>query len=165
MLRGMSGSASTLVSRVVAAPREALYRAFLDPDALAAWLPPDSMTGVVHAFEAREGGAFSMSLVYPDGDGPERDGAPRGKTSERTDRFQGRFARLIPNQRVVWAVAFDSADPSFAGEMTVSWTLAPEDSGTKVTVLCENIPRGIRPEDNEAGCRSTLEKLAAFVGG
>jgi hypothetical protein len=49
--------------------------------------------------------------------------------------------------------------------MIVSTALAPADTGTKVTILCENVPQGIRPEDNEAGCRSTLEKLAAFLHG
>jgi uncharacterized protein YndB with AHSA1/START domain len=156
----MRGPTSTVVSRVIHAPREAVYQAFLDPDALVAWLPPGSMRGVVHAFDAREGGSFKVSLVYPEGDG-----SPRGKTSEGTDTVQGRFVALIPNERIVWATEFESADPSFAGEMTVSWTLAPADRGTKVTVLCENIPCGIRPEDNEAGSRSTLEKLAAFLEG
>jgi uncharacterized protein YndB with AHSA1/START domain len=159
-MRDMSDPASTVVSRVVNAPREAVYRALLDQDALAAWLPPDSMTGVVHAFDAREGGTFRMSLVYPEGDP-----SARGKTSERTDTFQGRFAKLIPNEQVVWATEFESADPSFSGEMFVSWTLEPAGSGTRITVLCENIPSGVRPEDNEAGCRSTLEKLASFLDG
>jgi len=135
-----------------------VYRAYLDPDALVAWLPPGSMRGVVHAFEGRERGAFSMSLVYPEGDS-----SARGKTSADTDTFRGRFVKLIPNERIVWAVEFESADPSFAGEMIVTTKLAPAGSGTKVTILCENIPPGIRPEDNEAGCRSTLEKLASFL--
>jgi len=156
----MSNPSSTVVSRVINAPREAVYGAFLDPDALVVWLPPGSMRGVVHAFEGREGGAFSMSLVYP-----EDDRSSRGKTSESTDTFRGRFAKLIPNERIVWAVEFESADASFAGEMIVSTTLAPAGSGTRVTILCENIPPGIRPEDNEAGSRSTLEKLASFIGG
>lgn len=65
-----------------------------------------------------------------------------------------------------WATEFESADPAFAGEMIVATTLAPADgSGTKVTIACKNIPSGIRPEDNEAGCRATLEKVAAFLGG
>jgi uncharacterized protein YndB with AHSA1/START domain len=115
------------------------------------------MTGVVHAFDARPGGAFSMSLVYPEDEGA------RGKTSERADTFRGRFVELIPGERIVWATQFDSADPSFADEMTVSWTLAPAGNGTEVTVLCDNIPPGIRRADNEAGCRATLEKLAAFL--
>ncbi|MEA2936645.1 MAG: hypothetical protein QOC56_149 [Alphaproteobacteria bacterium] len=154
----LGGPPSTAVSRVINAPREAVYRAFLDQDAVAAWLPPGSMRGVVHAFDGREGGSFSMSLVYPDDDE-----SSRGKTSENTDTFRGRFVTLIPCERMVWAVEFVSADPSFAGEMTVSTTLAAAGSGTKVTIVCENIPRGVRLEDNEAGCRSTLEKLATFL--
>lgn len=150
----------TEVSRLINAPREVVYRAFLDQDAVATWLPPGSMHGIVHAFDAREGGAFSMSLVYPD---DER--VMRGKTSEHTDTFQGRFAKLVPNELVVWAVEFESADRAFAGEMIVSTWLAPADSGTEVTIVTDNIPPGIRPQDNEAGCRLTLEKLAAFVGG
>jgi len=156
----MNDPTSTMVSRVIEAPREAVYRAYLDPDALVAWLPPGSMRGVVHAFEGRERGAFSMSLVYPEGDS-----SARGKTSADTDTFRGRFVKLIPCERIVWAIDFESADPSFAGEMIMSTTLAPAGSGTKVTILCENLPRGIRPEDNEAGCRSTLEKLASFLDG
>jgi uncharacterized protein YndB with AHSA1/START domain len=159
-MRDMSDLASTVVSRVINASREGVYRAFLDQDALVAWLPPDSMRGVVHAFDAREGGAFEMSLVYP-----EVDRSSRGKTDESTDTFRGRFVKLIPNERIVWAVEFESADPSLAGEMIVDWTLVPAGNGTKVTVLCKNIPRGIRPEDNEAGSRSTLEKLASLLDG
>ena len=156
----MSDLASTVVSRVMNASREAVYQAFLDQDALATWLPPGSMRGVVHSFDGREGGAFRISLVYPEGDK-----STQGKTSESTDSFNGRFVRLIPNERIVWEIEFESADPSFAGKMIVSWMLAPEGNGTDVTVLCENIPPGIRPEDNEAGSRSTLEKLASFLEG
>jgi uncharacterized protein YndB with AHSA1/START domain len=154
----MSDPASTVVSRVIDAPPESIYRAFLDQDALATWLPPDAMKGVVHAFDGREGGSFRMSLVYPEG---ER--SWRGKTSETTDTFRGKFVKLIPCERIVWAIDFESADASFTGEMMITWTLARAGSCTLVTVLCENIPRGIRPEDNEAGSRSSLEKLAAFV--
>jgi uncharacterized protein YndB with AHSA1/START domain len=158
-MRDMSDRTTT-VSTLINAPRETVYRAFLDQDALATWLPPGSMTGVVHAFEGREGGAFSMSLVYPDDDS-----SAHGKTSERTDTFQGRFVKLIPNQQIVWATEFESADATFAGEMIVSTTLAPAGSGTKITIRCDNIPPGVRLEDNEAGCRSTLEKLASFLTG
>jgi uncharacterized protein YndB with AHSA1/START domain len=65
----MTDLQSTVVSRVVNAPREAVYRAFLDQDALVAWLPPGSMQGVVHAFDGREGGTFRISLVYPEAEG------------------------------------------------------------------------------------------------
>jgi uncharacterized protein YndB with AHSA1/START domain len=156
----MSERASTVVSRIIEVPPEAVYRAFLDPDAVATWLPPGSMSGIIHAFDAREGGAFSMSLVYPDDDRPSR-----GKTSPSTDTFKGRFETLVPNEKIVWKTVFDSTDPAFAGEMTVATTLEPAGDGTKVTITCENIPPGIKPEDNEEGCRASLEKLASFLGG
>lgn len=151
---------STTVSRFIAAPRERIYSAFLDAEAVATWLPPGSMIGIVHAFEGREGGAFSMSLVYPDDEASQP-----GKTSDKTDRFEGRFARIVPDERIVWATVFDSEDEGFSGEMTVSTILSPADGGTDVTIVCENIPAGIRLEDNEEGCRLTLGKLATFVGG
>jgi uncharacterized protein YndB with AHSA1/START domain len=151
-------SSRTVASRVVIAPPAKVYRAFLAADALEAWLPPDTMTGVVHELEPRVGGAFRMSLVYPPGEA-----AGRGKTSDDTDTFAARFAALVPDERVDWAVTFDSTDPAFAGEMLVRTVLEPAGSGTRVTLTCENIPSGIKREDNEAGCRSTLEKLAAFV--
>ncbi|RFB95776.1 ATPase [Rhizobium leguminosarum bv. trifolii] len=156
----MATRRSTTVSRFIAAPPQRIYRAFLDAEAVATWLPPGSMRGVVHAFEAREDGAFSMSLVYAD-----EEASQPGKTSDKTDRFEGRFARLVPDERIVWATVFDSDNESFSGEMTVSTTLAPVDGGTAVTMVCDNVPSGIRLEDNEEGCRSTLGNLAAFVGG
>ncbi len=159
-MHDMTDPTRTVVSRVMNAAPEAVYAALLDADAVAAWLPPGPMRCVMHAFDGREGGAFRMSLVYPEG---ER--SARGKTSEDTDTFRGRFVKLIPNELIVWVTEFESEDPAFAGEMTVRWMLASAGSGTDVTVLCENVPRGIRPEDNEAGCRSTLEKLAAFLSG
>ncbi|WP_183691097.1 SRPBCC family protein [Rhizobium leguminosarum] len=151
---------STTVSRFIAAPPQRIYRAFLDAEAVATWLPPGSMRGIVHSFEGREGGAFSMSLVYPD----DAAGQP-SKTSDKTDRFKGRFARLVPNEQIVWATVFESDDDSFSGEMTVSTTLSPVNGGTDVRMVCDDIPAGIRLEDNEEGCRLTLDNLAAFVGG
>ena len=150
--------ATTLVSRIIKAPRSDVYRAFLDADAVVKWLPPESMTGRVHAFEPQVGGRFSMSLTYQD---PKH--SPAGKTSEDTDTFRGRFVELVPDEKVVWAVEFESNDAAFAGEMKVAFTLTDADGGTKVAVLCEDIPPGIRPEDNEAGCRSTLENLARLL--
>ena len=123
---------TTVVSAFIKAPLGAVYRAFVEQDAIVAWLPPGTMGGIVHAFEAREGGAFSMSLVYPD------DEAPRGKTSARTDTFRGRFLRLVPAEEVTWATEFESADPAFAGEMIVRTTLLPHEHGTQVTITCEN---------------------------
>ena len=153
-----SRGASTRVSRIIRAPREAVYQAFLDRDAVAAWLPPETMSGQVHAFDPREGGEFGMSLTYQD---PRH--SPGGKTSEDSDTFQGRFVELVPDEKIVWVVEFESQDPGFAGEMRITWSLEDAEAGTEVTVLCENIPQGVRPEDNEMGSRSSLQKLAALL--
>jgi len=118
------------------------------------------MTGEVHEFEPREGGAFSLSQHYT-----RADGHPPGKSGEGVDRFRGRFAALVPGERIAWAVEFESADPAFAGEMTITTTLAPAGRGTPVTMTCEDIPPGIRPEDNDAGTRAWLEQLAAWLDG
>ena len=99
-----------------------------------------------------------MSLFYP-----SSEKASRGKTAEREDRFTARFVELTPPRRIVEAITFDSADPSFSREMIMEVTLDAEDSGTKVTILFKNIPSGIRPEENETGTRLSLEKLAHYV--
>ncbi|MDQ3044344.1 MAG: SRPBCC family protein [Chloroflexota bacterium] len=151
-------AASSRSSTIIKAPREALYRAFIDPDALAVWLSPGEMTGNVHEFDARVGGGYRMSLFYP----PSGQ-AYRGKTSAREDRFTARFLELTPPGRIVQAISFDSEDPAFLGEMTMVVTFEDRDGGTEVTILFERIPSGIRPEDNEAGTRSSLEKLARYI--
>ena len=99
-----------------------------------------------------------MSLFYP-----ASEQAHRGKTSEREDRFTARFVELTPPAKIVQAIAFDSEDPAFAGEMIMVVTFEEKGGGTEVTILFENIPPGIRPEDNEAGTRSSLEKLARYI--
>src|SRR4030095_1268942 len=87
----------------------------------------------------------------------------RGKTSKREDRFTARFVELTYPTRIVQAITFDSADHALAGEMTRAVTFEERDGGTEVTILFEHIPPGIRPEDNDAGTRSSLEKLACYV--
>src|ERR1700688_2647568 len=151
-------STSTRVSKIVKAPRHAVYQAFLDRDALVAWLPPDGMRGDIHALEAREGGRFRISLTYQD---PERSG--EGKTSADTDIVQGRFAELVPCSRIVEVIEFESQKPEFAGEMKIIVSLADVDGGTEVTMLCQDIPPGIRPEDNEQGCKESLQKLTHLL--
>jgi uncharacterized protein YndB with AHSA1/START domain len=153
-----AGRANTQVSRIIKVPRKAVYQACLDPDAVATWRAPDNMKGHVHVFDAREGGTFRMSLTYQD---PAR--SPGGKTSEDTDTFHGRFVELVPDEKIVEAIAFESADPRFAGEMTITTSLADTDDGTEITILCQDIPAGIRPEDNELGCRLSLRNLAALL--
>jgi uncharacterized protein YndB with AHSA1/START domain len=149
---------STQVSTLINAPREVVYGAFIDPDAVVSWLPPDGMKGQIHAYEPRAGGAFRMSLTYIN----PQDSLP-GKTSDDTDTVEGKFLELVPNEKIVQITEFESDDPDFAGEMRITWTLADADAGTLVTVLMENIPTGIRLEDNELGSRLSLRNLAAFV--
>lgn len=153
---------TTRVARRVRAPPEVVYAALLDAKALAAWLPPAGMTGTVHVLEPRPGGRFRMTLTYED-----PDAGPGGKTTEDTDTFEGRFVELVPNERVVQVVVFESDQPDMSGEMRVTWELAAgadgAEGGTEVTALCEDVPPGIRLEDNEAGTASSLENLARLV--
>lgn len=130
----------------------------MDPKAIASWRPPTGMKCQIFEFEPREGGAFRMSFSYADAvhDLP-------GKTSEHADVFHGRFSRLDPDKQIVELVEFETDDPAFAGAMTVTTTLAPVPGGTEVTILCENVPVGIRPGDHEKGMTSTLANLATFT--
>jgi uncharacterized protein YndB with AHSA1/START domain len=158
MTESSSKKASTRVSRILKAQRKAVYHAFLDPDSVATWLAPNNMKGQIHAFDARVGGTFRMSLTYLD---PGH--SLGGKTSEDTDTFQGRFVELVPYEKIVEVVEFESPDPAFAGEMRMTVSLADAAEGTEITILCEDIPKGIRPEDNEPGCKESLRKLAALI--
>jgi uncharacterized protein YndB with AHSA1/START domain len=147
---------STRVSRHVNAPRARVYAAFVDANAIARWMVPTGMTSQVHAFEGREGGSFRISLTY---DAP----TGVGKTTAHTDTYHGRFVELVPNERVVEVVEFETADPALRGEMTITITLADADGGTDVLAVHDGLPRGLRTADNEAGWRSSLAKLAALV--
>ncbi|WP_367873523.1 SRPBCC domain-containing protein [Luteolibacter sp. Populi] len=151
---------STRNSKFIRASQEALYRALTDPSALEVWQAPGDMTGRVHEFDLRVGGGYEMSLFYPPGEDEAL-----GKTSEGEDRFTARFVELVPLEKIVEAIVFNSADPAFSGEMIVEITLEAEDDGTRVTYLFRDIPPGIRPGDNEEGTRMTLEKLARYVEG
>ena len=153
----MSGR-STEVSKIIHASREAVYRAFLDADAVAEWLPPDTMKGTVLDFEPRPGGKFRIALTYQNAED-----AQRGKSSDDTDIAQGTFAEMVPNEKLVWVTTFDSPDPAFAGEMSITWRFEDEDGRTRVTSLCENIPSGVRLEDNELGSQQSLNHLAKYV--
>jgi len=145
-------------SRVIKASQEDIYRAFVDPKALVSWLPPDGMSAEVQAFDARPGGTYRMTLRY---ERPEH--RTRGKTSEDADVVEGKFAELVPNERIVQLVTFASDDPAFAGVMKMTWSLTPVPGGTEVEIKCEDVPPGIRKEDHDVGLRSTLENLSKFV--
>jgi uncharacterized protein YndB with AHSA1/START domain len=150
----MSRATSRAV-RTIRAPRERVYAAFLNPDDLAAWLPPAEMTGVIHGFDGRPGGGFEMSLFYPE----ETAGSP-GKTAAKEDRVRLRFVELTPPARIVKAATFAADDPAFAGEMRITVTFVERDGATEVTMAFEDLPPGVRPEDNDEGARLSLEKLA-----
>src|SRR5205809_7788624 len=147
---------STRISRRMNAPRAIVYHALLDARAVAKWMVPAGMTSQVHAFDAREGGSFRISLTY---DAP----TGTGKTTAQTDTFHGRFVKLVTNEQVVEVVEFETADPALRGEMTITITLADADGGTDVLAVHDGLPPGLSTVDNEAGWRSSLAKLAAFV--
>ncbi len=144
------------ISRRIHAPRSAIYRALLDPDAVAAWRVPDGMTSRVHAFEPRVGGIFRVSLTY-------EAASATGKSGPRTDTYHGTFVQLVPDQMVVETLAFETARAEFAGQMTITTTLADADGGTDVCMSFDALPPGVAPADNELGTRMALAKLAALV--
>ena len=147
---------TTRIRRHVNAPREAVYRAFIDAHAVATWMVPDGMSSQVHEFDAREGGAFRISLTY---DAPNA----TGKTTAHTDTYHGHFVKLVPNALVVEVMEFETADPLMQGEMTVTYTLSDADGGTDIAAVHEGVPPGVSPADNETGWRMSLGKLAAFL--
>jgi uncharacterized protein YndB with AHSA1/START domain len=145
-------------SRVINASPTAIYRAFLDPEAVATWRPPKGMTAQILAFEAREGGTYRMAFVYSNAHH-----ALPGKTSEHVDAFCGRFIELVANVRIIERVRFETDDPDLAGVMTITTTLVPAADGTRITIRCENVPAAISESDHLAGMASTLDNLASFV--
>jgi uncharacterized protein YndB with AHSA1/START domain len=147
---------STRIVRHIRAPRAAVYRALLDPAAIASWRVPEGMSSVVHEFDPREGGTFRVSLTY---DAP----SGTGKTVAQTDTYHGHFARIVPDEEVIEVLEFETTDPALRGEMTMMTTLADADGGTEVAVLHDGIPPGVPVADNELGTRMALDKLAALV--
>ena len=117
---------STRVSRHLNAPRERVYRALIDANAVAAWKVPTGMTSYVHEFDPREGGSFRVSLTYDEPTGT-------GKTTAHTDTYHGRFAKFVPNEQVVEVVESEMAEPALRGEMTITITLADADGGTELS--------------------------------
>lgn len=130
----------------------------IDPDALAAWLPPKGMTGRFERFDARTDGSYRLILTYADAS------AGPGKTSADSDVVEARFVDVVPDVRIVQAIDFVSDDPTFSGTMTMTWELVAVDGGTRVEVRAEQVPAGISAEDHAAGLASSLENLAAHVG-
>jgi uncharacterized protein YndB with AHSA1/START domain len=141
-------------SRIIKAGPEAIYEAFIRPEMLAVWLPPDGSTGAIEVFEPRPGGRFRLTLTFL---------TAAGKSSRNTDVVEARFRELLPAVRIVLAVAFVSDNADHAGTMTMTWSLSPVSDGTRVTVVAGDVPRGISRADHEIGMASTLANLAKFL--
>ena len=133
--------------RVLRAPSERVYRAFLDPDAMAKWLPPNGFTGRVHHLEAKVGGTYKMSFT--------------NFTSGHSHSFGGEFLELVPNERIRHTDTFD--DPNMPGTMQTTILLTKVSCGTELNVVQEGIPDAIPPEMCYLGWQESLALLAALV--
>ncbi len=133
--------------RVLKAPPERVYRAFLDPEAMAKWLPPHGFTGKVHHLDAKAGGTYRMSFT--------------NFSTGKAETFGGTFLELVPNERIRHTDAFD--DPNLPGEMTTTITLRPVFCGTELNVLQEGIPDLIPPEACYLGWQESLTLLTQLV--
>jgi len=133
-----------------------VYAAFVDPDALTAWLAPPGMAARFERFDPRPGGSYRLVLTYTGA-------GARGKASSDTDIVEARFVEVVPNERVVQAVDFVSSDPAFAGTMTMTWAVTAVDGGSRVDITADDVPDGISADDHEVGFRSSLANLATYV--
>jgi uncharacterized protein YndB with AHSA1/START domain len=133
--------------RVLKAPAERVYRAFLNADAMAKWLPPNGFTGKVHHLEARVGGTYKMSFTN------------FGTGSSHS--FGGEYLELVPNERIRHTDRFD--DPNLPGEMQVTVTLRKVSVGTEINIVQEGIPDVIPPEACHLGWQESLRLLTLLV--
>lgn len=133
--------------RVLRAPAERIYRAFLDPDAMAKWLPPNGFTGKVHQMDARVGGAYTMSFT--------------DFASGKSHTFGGKYLELVPHQRIRHTDAFD--DPNLPGTMQVTVDLTTVSCGTDVSIVQEGIPEAIPLESCYLGWQESLVLLGRLV--
>jgi uncharacterized protein YndB with AHSA1/START domain len=133
--------------RVLTAPPELVYRAFLDPDAMAKWLPPHGYTCRVLEMDARVGGRYRMQFT--------------SLGSGQAHAFGGEYLELVPNERIVNTDVFD--DTNLPGEMRTTVTLRAVAVGTDLTVVQENIPAMIPVESCYLGWQQSLQLLALLV--
>ena len=133
--------------RVIAAKPEKVYRAFIEPDAIASWLPPYGFICTVHELNAKVGGAHKMSF--------------RNFTTGQSHSFGGEYLELVPNERLVYTDRFD--DPHLRGEMKVTVTLKAVSVGTDVTIEQAGVPDAIPLEGCYLGWQQSLQKFAKLV--
>ncbi len=133
--------------RVLRATPEKVYRAFLDPDAMAKWLPPNGFTAKVHHLEARVGGTFKMSFT--------------NFSTGHSHSFGGEYLELVPHERIRYQNKFD--DPNLPGEMQATITLKPVSCGTELNIVQEGVPAVIPAEACYLGWQESLAQLAQLV--
>ena len=133
--------------RVLKATPDRVYRAFLDPDAMAKWLPPNGFTGKMHHLDPRVGGTYKMSFT--------------NFTSGKSHSFGGEYLELVPNERIRWTDRFD--DPNLPGEMKVTVNLKKVSVGTEINIVQEGIPDAIPAEACTLGWQESLTLLAKLV--
>jgi uncharacterized protein YndB with AHSA1/START domain len=133
--------------RVLRAPAERIYRAFLDADAMVKWLPPHGFTGKVHHLKAELGGTYKMSFT--------------NFSSGHSHSFGGQYLELVPNQKIRHTDAFD--DPNLPGEMQTTISLRTVSCGTEVSIVQEGIPSMIPTEACYLGWQESLTLLAQLV--
>lgn len=133
--------------RVLRAPAERVYRAFLDADALVKWLPPNEFTGKVHAMEAKVGGGYRMSFT--------------NFTTSHSHSFGATYTELTPHERIRYTSTFDN--PGLPGEMPTTISLRPVSCGTELTAVQEGIPEVIPAEACYLGWQESLTLLAKLV--
>ena len=133
--------------RVFKTTPERLYKAFLDPEAMAKWLPPHGFTGKVHSMDARVGGSYKMSFT--------------NFTSGKSHSFGGEYLELVPHELLRWTDRFD--DPNLPGEMTVTVRLKKVTFGTELTIVQEGLPDVIPPDACTVGWQESLTLLANLV--
>nr|WP_089221421.1 SRPBCC domain-containing protein [Sphingomonas laterariae] len=147
---------SRSASRTIIASPRAIFRAFLDPEVIVKWRTPAGVRLRIHAFDARPGGGYRMELSHTAT-------IEQAKSTGYRDIVRARFIEILPDERLVEAVQFESGLPEFAGIMTVTTTLASVIDGTKVTVLAEDVPHGILEADQIQAMGSSLKRLADFL--
>ncbi len=140
-------AATVRLHRVLRAAPERVYRAFLDADAMAKWLPPDGFTGKVHQMDARVGGAWRMSFT--------------NFSSGHSHSFGGNYLELVPGERLRYTSRFD--DPNLPGEMQTAVSLVKVSCGTELDVVQEGIPEVIPAEACYLGWQQSLTLLARLV--
>jgi uncharacterized protein YndB with AHSA1/START domain len=133
--------------RVIAAQPEKVYRAFIDPDAMARWLPPNGFTGKVHHMDVKVGGTFKMSFT--------------NFTTGMAIGFGGEYLEVVPNERLRYTDVFD--DPNLPGVMTVTVTFKKVSVGTELTAVQEGVPSVIPLEACYLGWQESLQNLARLV--